>query len=207
MTNELFKEHHPHTLGDYMARGMVGFSRSIVSAIFKHGFANKAIIANTVLSSLAMILANRLHHRTIRRGEPDRESIEDLLCEASGTHFHIIVTRSLVTLTRLERIMLSIIQCVSICFFRLIACLSPRTSHRSLGYMYESSITEYSNWIDAIEDGDVVNAPAHPMAIKYWDLKTGSTLSTVLAAMRDDIAKFRDYEHARAEIHNIKKSA
>lgn len=207
MTSELFKEHHPHTISDYLARSMVGFSRSLVGSIGRNSFALRAIIANTILSSFSMVLANRLHHRAILRGLPEREAIEDLLCEASGTHFHIIVIRKFYVPTRFIRILLTIIQSISICFFRFVSCISFKTAHRTLGYMYEKSIFDYSTWIDSINDGNITNSAADLVAIKYWSLKDNASLTDTLAAIRDDNVKYRDYEHGYAEIHNIKKNA
>jgi ubiquinol oxidase len=205
MTTDLFKEHHPHTLSDYMARSMVGFSRSLVCILGKSNFALRAVIANTILSSFTMVLASRLHYRAVRSGSPERDSIEDLLCEASGTHFHIIVIRKFVELSRMKRIFLSILQAISICFFGFISRFLPKTAHRTLGYMYEKSISDYSDWIDAITDGNIINTPASQVAVKYWELKPDSTIIDVLSSIREDSVKYRNFEHSCAEIHNINK--
>lgn len=207
MTIDLYKEHHPHTLSDYMARSMVGFSRTFISILLKHNFASRAIFSNTILSSFTLVLASKLHFKAVLNGSPDRDPIEDLLCEASGTHFHIIVLKKISELSRFKRMLLSIIQSVSNCFFGFISAIFPKTAHRTLGYMYEKSISDYSDWKDSITDGNIENTPASQVAIKYWELKAEAIFVDVLSAVIEDNAKYRDSEHCCAEIHNIKKTS
>lgn len=206
MTIDLYKEHHPHTLSDYMARYMVGFSRTFISVLLKHNFVLRAIISNTILSSFTLVLASKLHFKAVRNGLPNRDPIEDLLCEASGTHFHILVIKKISELSKFMKILLLIIQSVSNCFYGFISTFFPKTAHRTLGYMYEKSIADYSAWKDSITDGNIENMPASQMAIKYWELKSDSTFLNVLSSMIEDNVKYRDFEHARAEIHNIEKN-
>lgn len=195
MNPELFREHHPHTLGDYVVRGFVGFARSVVSALGKHRYVDRALIANTIIASFSMSLAYALHMKAVLRGDPRRDRIEELLGEASAAHFHIIVMQKLGTLKGFAKFVLAILQGLgSLCFRFMVVC-SPSLGHRLLGYVYEKSITDYTIWIDAIRKEVAANIPADPLALQYWELLEGSTLVEVLESMRMDNIRSRDREH------------
>ncbi len=197
MNNEMFKEHHPHRLSDYISRSSIELSRKFVSTLGKN-YAIRSVISNTILSSFAMILANSIHQKNVLKGLGDRDAIEDLLCEASAIHFQIIVARDLVELRKSTIIWLYILRAVAVCKFRLISFLSTSAAHRILGYIYEKSVADYSNWIDAIKTNEVVDIEASKIAIAYYELSSNAMLSDVLSAMRSDCIKYRDEEHHRA---------
>lgn len=195
MNLELFREHHPHTLGDYVVRGFVGFARSIVSTLGKHRFVDRALIANTIIASFAMSLAYVLHMKVVLKGSPHRDRIEELLGEASAAHFHIIVMQKLGKLSGTGKFILAILQGVGSLCFRFVVVCSPALGHRLLGYIYEKSITDYTIWIDAIKKDVAANLPADALALQYWELLEGSTLIEVLESMRMDNIRSRDREH------------
>lgn len=199
MNNDMFKEHHPHSLSDYLARSTVGISRKVVKTVGKKSYVMRSIIANTILSSLSMVLANSLHQKVVFNGKGNRDAIEDLLCEASDTHFHVLVCRDLVKPKVSMMIWIYFLRALSIFFFRILAYLSPKAGHRTLGYMYEKSVIDYSNWIETIEAGEITNIEASKFAMGYYELQEGSMLTDVIAAMREDNLKNRDSEHKYAD--------
>lgn len=199
MSNDLFKEHHPHSLSDYLSRSTVGTSRGVVKKIGKKSYVTSSIIANTILSSLSMVLANSLHQKIVFHGDKNRDEIEDLLCEANDTHFHVLVCRDLVEPKKSILVWTYLLRGLAIFLFRALAYLSPKAGHRTLGYMYEKSVIDYTNWIEAIEAGDITNVEASKMAIGYYELAENSMLTDVLMAMRGDNIKYRDIEHGYAD--------
>ena len=48
--------------------------------------------------------------------------------------------------------------------------LSPRTAHRTVGYLEEAAHRAYSEYLEAVDEGHIPNVPAGDIARAYYRL-------------------------------------
>jgi hypothetical protein len=72
-------------------------------------------------------------------------------------------------------------------FYTFLYLVSPKTSHRIVGYLEEEAIHSYSSFLREIDNGNIPNKPAAPIAIQYYHLPADATLRDVVLAVRADV--------------------
>lgn len=198
MESELFKEHHPHKLSDYMSRGFVSFISRWVTVLAGKKQEDRATVAVSILSSLAMSLAYTQHLRAVELKSMNRDEIEDLLTIATGEQFHLLCFSKLHTSSSWISFVTVVLHGISSLVFRTFAVRAPRVAHRILGYAFEKAITYYSIWIEELVYGQAEIA-APKIACIYFELVPGATVVEMLSAIRNDCMRYRDMCHAKAE--------
>ncbi len=202
METDLFKEHHPHKLSDYMAKGFVGWIERMMLVLCRKDIGGRAIMVTSVLSSLSMSLAYARHLRSVELLRSDREETEDLLGQAASEHFHLFVFSKIFQQRRWVRMVTYVLHGISSLVFRAFAVRAPRVAHRILGYAFERAIYHYSVWIENIVYGKEEDKTIPSFASLYYELPESASFSDLLTAMRSDNVHHRDVAHGYA--HNEK---
>ncbi|MGB8241680.1 MAG: alternative oxidase, partial [Azonexus sp.] len=101
--------------------------------------------------------------------------------------------------SRLERLLILIVQGVFYNFFFLLYMISPRTAHRIVGYLEEEAVYSYTEYLAGVDDGSYANVPAPKVAIDYWNLSADACLRDVIIVVRADEAQHRDVNHEFAD--------
>ncbi len=107
--------------------------------------------------------------------------------------------------TFIERAIIMIAQFIFILMYLFIYLISPRTAHRIVGYFEEEAVISYTDYLNELESGKIIDQPAPDIAINYWNLPLHATLKDVVRVIRDDEAGHRDVNHEFANILDERK--
>jgi hypothetical protein len=101
--------------------------------------------------------------------------------------------------SRLERLLILLVQGAFFNFYFLLYLVSPRIAHQVVGYLEEEAVYSYSEYLLGVHSGRYANVPAPQVAINYWKLPAGALLRDVIVAVRADEMLHRDVNHQFAD--------
>ncbi|KAL9658604.1 hypothetical protein ABK040_006141 [Willaertia magna] len=185
----------PKDLTDKLALGVMKFLRVFVHAFFGNRYMHHAVVLETVAAVPGMVAGAWRHFISLRRMRKDYGFISELLEEAENERMHLITWMQLTRPTLLERLLVIFAQVGFTSFYSMAYMLNPRFCHRLVGYLEEEAVNAYSEFLEAIDKGEIKNVAAPDFAIKYWNLPPESTLRDVVAVVRSDECMHRDYNH------------
>ena len=194
------RQHHaPRDLRDRAAHAFVKFLRFFADTFFARRYGHRAVVLETVAAVPGMVGGSLQHLRALRRMESDHGWIRTLLDEAENERMHLMTFIEIARPSRLERLLILIVQGVFYNFFFLLYVISPRTAHRVVGYLEEEAVYSYTEYLAGVDDGSYANVPAPRVAIDYWNLAADARLRDVIIVVRADEAQHRDVNHEFAD--------
>ena len=194
------RQHHaPQDLRDRAAYAFVKFLRFFADTFFARRYGHRAVVLETVAAVPGMVGGSLQHLRALRRMESDHGWIRTLLDEAENERMHLMTFIQIARPSRLERLLILIVQGVFYNFFFLLYMISPRTAHRVVGYLEEEAVYSYTEYLAGVNDGSYANVPAPEVAIDYWNLSADARLRDVIIVVRADEAQHRDVNHEFAD--------
>lgn len=194
------RQHHaPQDLRDRAAYAFVKFLRFFADTFFARRYGHRAVVLETVAAVPGMVGGSLQHLRALRRMESDHGWIRTLLDEAENERMHLMTFIQIARPSRLERLLILIVQGVFYNFFFLLYMISPRTAHRVVGYLEEEAVYSYTEYLAGVDDGSYANVPAPKVAIDYWNLSADARLRDVIIVVRADEAQHRDVNHEFAD--------
>ena len=194
------RQHHaPQDLRDRAAYAFVKFLRFFADTFFARRYGHRAVVLETVAAVPGMVGGSLQHLRALRRMESDHGWIRTLLDEAENERMHLMTFIQIARPSRLERLLILIVQGVFYNFFFLLYMISPRTAHRVVGYLEEEAVYSYTEYLAGVDDGSYANVPAPEVAIDYWNLSADARLRDVIIVVRADEAQHRDVNHEFAD--------
>lgn len=194
------RQHHaPQDLRDRAAFAFVKFLRFFADTFFARRYGHRAVVLETVAAVPGMVGGSLQHLRALRRMESDHGWIRTLLDEAENERMHLMTFIQIARPSRLERLLILIVQGVFYNFFFLLYMISPRTAHRVVGYLEEEAVYSYTEYLAGVDDGSYANVPAPKVAIDYWNLSADACLRDVIIVVRADEAQHRDVNHEFAD--------
>lgn len=196
--NPLDWRHERKTLSDHFAYAACRFFKSFADAFFKHRYAHRAVVLETVAAVPGMVGSAFNHFRSLRGLKEDNGRIRMLMDEAENERMHLMTFLEVAKPTRLERTLITAGQAMFVGFYSLAYIFNKRTAHRFVGLIEEEAIGSYTKYIEAIDKGHVKNADAPEFARKYWNLPADAKLRDVVVAVRNDEAEHRDVNHRLA---------
>jgi len=116
--------------------------------------------------------------------------------EAENERMHLLTWMQLIRPTFFERLVVIAAQGFYAPFYTLLYVISPRVAHKFVGYLEETAVHEYSEFLNAIDTGRIPNLPAPDIAKKYWHLPPDATLRDVVLVVRADETMHREVNHA-----------
>ena len=153
----------------------------------------------TVAAVPGMIGGMLRHFRSLRRMEDDQGRIKILLDEAENERMHLMTFIHIAQPTIVERIVVLAAQIVYGFLYFLLYIISPRISHRVVGYMEEEAVVSYTAYLDEVENARIEDIPAPQIAVDYWKLRPEARLSDVIRVIREDEGTHRDVNHHLAD--------
>lgn len=197
-TLNLSIHHPPKGVGDFIAFRLVKFLRFFADKFFAKRYGHRAIVLETVAAVPGMVGGMLQHLKSLRRMRDDQGWIKILLSEAENERMHLMTFIMIAQPSRIERLVVLLVQVIFFSSFFLLYILSPKTAHRVVGYFEEEAIKSYTEYLQEIEDGNHENVPAPQIAIDYWNLPADARLRDVVIAVRADEANHRDVNHGFA---------
>jgi len=195
---DLTQHHKPAGFSDHFAYGFVKFLRYFADTFFAKRYGHRAVVLETVAAVPGMV-GGMLHHmKCLRRICDDGGWIRTLLEEAENERMHLMTFIEIANPNWFERLLILIVQGIFFNCFFVLYLISPKTSHRVVGYFEEEAIISYNNYLAEIDAGTLENVPAPKIAIKYWNLPQDAMLRDVVLVVRADEVNHRDVNHGFA---------
>ncbi len=191
--------HHPRQcFSDSIAYWVVKILRFFADAFFAKRYGHRAVVLETVAGVPGMVGGMLQHLKSLRHCTDDKGWIKVLLDEAENERMHLMTFIEIAQPSRFERCLIVFTQ---FCFFTayfILYIISPKTSHRIVGYLEEEAVVSYTQYLDEIDEGKIENIPAPEIAIKYWNLPKDARLRDLVVVVRTDEANHRDVNHTFA---------
>jgi ubiquinol oxidase len=196
---ETVQHRKPDGFRDRFAYGLVKFMRLFADAFFAKRYGHRAVVLETVAAVPGMVGGTLQHLRALRHMEADRGWIRLLLDEAENERMHLMTFIEITRPSRLERLMVILVQGAFYNVFFLLYVMSPITAHRIVGYLEEEAVHSYTEYLAGVDNGTYPDVPAPQIAIDYWKLAPGALLREVIVVIRADEAHHRDVNHHLAD--------
>lgn len=191
--------HQVHTLSDRLALTMVHCARAIANFLFSKRFGHRAVVLETIAAVPGMVGGLLQHLKALRLLSDDHGFIKTLLDEAENERVHLLVYGQIACPNLFERVFIMVSQFVFFNVYFLIYLVSPRTAHRTVGYLEEAAVHSYSEYLEIVESNPRLNVKAPQLAIDYWGLPSDARLTDVIRATREDETHHRDVNHTFAD--------
>ena len=197
---DLSRHHDPENVSDRVALLFVKFLRFFADTFFAKRYGHRAIVLETVAAVPGMVGGALQHLKALRRMEDDQGWIRVLLDEAENERMHLMTFIQIAQPNLFERVLVIFAQGLMFNAFFLLYLVSPRTTHRIVGYFEEEAVRSYTQYLEEIDTGRQDNVPAPRLAIDYWNLSPDARLRDVVLVVRDDEAGHRDVNHGFADV-------
>jgi len=164
---------------------------------------NRIIFLESIAGVPGWVAATIRHLNSLRKMTRYHGWIHTLLEEAENERMHLMTALQLRDPGVVFRLMVFISQGIFFNFFFLAYLISPRFCHRLVGYFEEEAVYTYTKLLIAIDHGDLPkwkDAPAPPIAKKYWEMSDDAKIRDVWAAIRADESHHRDVNHEFASL-------
>ena len=84
-------------------------------------------------------------------------------------------------------------------FYLFMYIFFPKTSHRMIGYFEDEAVKSYTEYLELVENGTVMNIRAPKIAIDYYGLSKKSRLSDLIRSVRADEMHHSEVNHNYAD--------
>jgi ubiquinol oxidase len=105
-----------------------------------------------------------------------------------------------------ERFLVITAQAIFMAFYLFMYICFPKTSHRMIGYFEDEAVKSYTEYLDLVENGTVMNIRAPRIAIEYYNLKKDARLSDLIISVRADEMHHAEVNHDYANDVQSKSS-
>ena len=189
----------PQSFSDSFALFITKALRFFADTLFKKRYGHRAVVLETVAGVPGMVAGVVHHLRSLRKMKDDDGMIKELLDEAENERMHLMTFIEIAKPSKLERFLILLAQISFGLFYTLLYIFFKKTAHRMIGYFEEEAVTSYTEYLNEIDSGTIMNRPAPKIAIDYWNLGSDASLRDVVLAVRADEAGHRDKNHDFAD--------
>ena len=189
----------PQSFSDSFALFITKALRFFADTLFKKRYGHRAVVLETVAGVPGMVAGVVHHLRSLRKMKDDDGMIKELLDEAENERMHLMTFIEIAKPSKLERFLILLAQISFGLFYTLLYIFFKKTAHRMIGYFEEEAVTSYTEYLNEIDSGTIMNRPAPKIAIDYWNLGSDASLRDVVLAVRADEAGHRDKNHEFAD--------
>ena len=134
------------------------------------------------------------------------DQIREMLAEAENERMHLMFFIEIAKPNIFERILVILAQGVFMSFYLFMYIFFPKTSHRMIGYFEDEAVKSYTEYLDLVQNGRVMNIRAPQIAIDYYNLKKDARLSDLIVSVRADEMHHADVNHSYADNLNHRVS-
>lgn len=201
-------EYHfkPENFSDRVAEKTVVVLEKLMEMFFREKYDHHAVTLETVAAVPGIVGAAFRHMRSLRNMQRDHGWINPMLEEAENERMHLLIWLQHCKPSKIERAFVIFAQASYVTFYASLYLLSPKTAHRTVGYLEECAHRAYTDFLEAIDRGDIKNVPAGEIAKRYYRLPDDATLRDVVLMVRADECMHRDYNHMAANMYKDNKA-
>ena len=186
---------------------MTKFFRFVADTFFAKRYGHRAVVLETIAGVPGMVAGMLIHLRSLRKMQTGYgDQIREMLAEAENERMHLMFFIEIAKPNIFERILVILAQCVFMSFYLFMYIFLPKTSHRMIGYFEDEAVKSYTEYLDLVQNGKVINIRAPQIAIDYYNLKKNARLSDLIVSVRADEMHHADVNHSYADNLNQRVS-
>ena len=197
----------PKNFSDLFALSMTKFFRFVADTFFAKRYGHRAVVLETIAGVPGMVAGMLIHLRSLRKMQTGYgDQIREMLAEAENERMHLMFFIEIAKPNIFERILVILAQGVFMSFYLFMYIFFPKTSHRMIGYFEDEAVKSYTEYLDLVQNGKVMNIRAPQIAIDYYSLKKDARLSDLIISVRADEMHHADVNHSYADNLNQRVS-
>ena len=197
----------PKNFSDFFALSMTKFFRFIADTFFAKRYGHRAVVLETIAGVPGMVAGMLIHLRSLRKMQTGYGSqIREMLAEAENERMHLMFFIEIAKPNAFERFLVIAAQAIFMAFYLFMYICFPKTSHRMIGYFEDEAVKSYTEYLDLVENGTVMNIRAPRIAIEYYNLKKDARLSDLIISVRADEMHHAEVNHDYANDVQSKSS-
>ena len=186
---------------------MTKFFRFVADTFFAKRYGHRAVVLETIAGVPGMVAGMLIHLRSLRKMQTGYgDQIREMLAEAENERMHLMFFIEIAKPNIFERILVILAQGVFMSFYLFMYIFFPKTSHRMIGYFEDEAVKSYTEYLDLVQNGRVMNIRAPQIAIDYYNLKKDARLSDLIISVRADEMHHADVNHSYADNLNQRVS-
>ena len=186
---------------------MTKFFRFVADTFFAKRYGHRAVVLETIAGVPGMVAGMLIHLRSLRKMQTGYgDQIREMLAEAENERMHLMFFIEIAKPNIFERILVILAQGVFMSFYLFMYIFFPKTSHRMIGYFEDEAVKSYTEYLDLVQNGKVMNIRAPQIAIDYYNLKKDARLSDLIISVRADEMHHADVNHSYADNLNQRVS-
>ena len=190
----------PKDFSDFFALSMTKFFRFIADTFFAKRYGHRAVVLETIAGVPGMVAGMLIHLRSLRKMKTGYGSqIREMLAEAENERMHLMFFIEIAKPNSFERLLVILAQGVFMSFYLFMYIFFPKTSHRMIGYFEDEAIKSYTEYLELVESGLVMNINAPKIAIDYYGLSKKAKLSDLIKSVRADEMHHSEVNHSYAD--------
>tara|TARA_Y100000768_G_C23713116_1_gene556710 strand:- start:14 stop:667 length:654 start_codon:yes stop_codon:yes gene_type:complete len=196
----------PKNFSDFFALSMTKFFRLIADTFFAKRYGHRAVVLETIAGVPGMVAGMLIHLRSLRSMKTGYgPQIREMLAEAENERMHLMFFIEIAKPNLFERILVISAQGIFMTFYTFMYIFFPRTSHRMIGYFEDEAVKSYTEYLELVESGKVLNIKAPQISIDYYKLPKEARLSDLIISVRNDEMHHSEVNHNYA--NNLDLSA
>ena len=186
---------------------MTKFFRFVADTFFAKRYGHRAVVLETIAGVPGMVAGMLIHLRSLRKMQTGYgDQIREMLAEAENERMHLMFFIEIAKPNIFERILVILAQGIFMSFYLFMYIFFPKTSHRMIGYFEDEAVKSYTEYLDLVQNGKVINIRAPQIAIDYYNLKKNARLSDLIVSVRADEMHHADVNHSYADNLNQRVS-
>ena len=179
---------------------MTKFFRLVADTFFAKRYGHRAVVLETIAGVPGMVAGMLIHLKSLRKMQTGYgKQIREMLAEAENERMHLMFFIEIAKPNIFERILVILAQGVFMSFYLFMYIFFPKTSHRMIGYFEDEAVKSYTEYLDLVQRGKVMNIRAPQIAIEYYNLKKNARLSDLIMSVRADEMHHADVNHSYAD--------
>ena len=190
----------PKNFSDFFALSMTKFFRLIADTFFAKRYGHRAVVLETIAGVPGMVAGMLIHLRSLRKMKTGYgPQIREMLAEAENERMHLMFFIEIAKPNAFERFLVIGAQAVFMSFYLFMYIFFPKTSHRMIGYFEDEAVKSYTEYLELVECGLVMNINAPKIAIDYYGLSKKAKLSDLIKSVRADEMHHSEVNHSYAD--------
>ena len=190
----------PKNFSDFFALSMTKFFRFVADTFFAKRYGHRAVVLETIAGVPGMVAGMLIHLRSLRKMQTGYGSqIREMLAEAENERMHLMFFIEIAKPNIFERFLVIAAQAIFMAFYLFMYIFFPKTSHRMIGYFEDEAVKSYTEYLDLVKGGKVLNIRAPKIAIEYYNLKKDARLSDLIISVRADEMHHAEVNHNYAD--------
>ena len=190
----------PKNFSDFFALSMTKFFRLIADTFFAKRYGHRAVVLETIAGVPGMVAGMLIHLRSLRSMQTGYGAqIREMLAVAENERMHLMFFIEIAKPNAFERLLVIAAQGVFMTFYLFMYIFFPKTSHRMIGYFEDEAVKSYTEYLELVENGSVMNIRAPKIAIDYYGLSKKARLSDLIRSVRADEMHHSEVNHSYAD--------